>query len=197
MKIYILLFLIGFTFAQFGGGESIVKGSKKAPLQQDSATDALTQISYEHHEIHSGSSYSISIHQVLGDGDTLKLAIVCPDTKAWAHMLFGMSSSGILQKKVIEGGAFTGGDTLTIFNQDRNSSNTSGLLMVRNPKITREGACIDSALWGDRKLGGGESRGGHEKILAQDSTYFLYGISGAATNRTTFEPHWYEHTNKP
>lgn len=56
----------------------------------DSVTHAINQVSYEHHEIHAGSSFTVDLSTDLGNGAAMNLQITTPDTTKWAHLVYSV-----------------------------------------------------------------------------------------------------------
>ena len=164
----------------------------------DSITHALETITYSHHEIHSGSHYYIENHTTLGSGDKLYVKLVTPNTTKWAHFLWEISSSFILETNLYEGssGGMAGGGAATPINNNRNSANTSDMVITSGVAVaTTLGTKISSIKWGSRSIGGGHSRE-DEILLKQNTTYLREFISGTNSNIISFKASWYEHTNK-
>jgi len=163
----------------------------------DSVTQAQSTITYPHHEIHSGSHYYIEGHATLGNADELRVKLVTPNTTKWAHFLWEISSNNILTTELWEGasGGMTGGADKTPLNNNRNSTNTSGMVITSGViAATDDGLQIGNGAWGSR-TGGGQNRE-EEIILKQDTIYLRKFISGAAANIVSFKATWYEHTSK-
>ncbi len=169
----------------------------------DKSTNATITISNPHHEIHDGRHYHISKYAVLGDGDSLIFAVHQTDTTRWAHMLFDVTSTAILYIYNFEGGSFSGGDTLSPINNNRNSANTSILTIAEDPaaytigSVFLDSVCIGAAIGpGSQTDVGGDAGRDDELILAQDSVYFWYFVSGAVDNVVNVKGLWYEHIDK-
>jgi len=171
-------------------------------VNRDKTTDAVNGIDYAHHEIHSGSHYFITNATILGSGDTLKFIVTTPNTTKWAHLIFEVGSSAQADFRIIENVTSTAGDTASIYNNNRNSSNTSGLIIESAPASV---TFINADTLETRYLGSGTNpsrsnigQGSREDelILKQNTKYFIEIISGAASNRIEYNAKWYEHTNK-
>lgn len=171
-------------------------------LKTDTATSTLQTIDYAHHEAHAGSHYYVSGYSTLGSGGTISFSVTTPDTTKWAHMLFNIAGSDVTTVTVYEGATgISGGTAIVPINNNRNSSNTSGLTVTVNPTVTAGTVIIDSYLFGDTGGGNAASAGGiafrgDELILKQNTAYLWRIVSGAADNRVSYRGHWYEHTNE-
>ena len=201
MKKLILILCLFVPVLVFGQWTSrIVKphGEQGKVFAQDASTEATTQISYEHHEIHSGSHYFIRGYQMLGSGDTLTFALKTPNTTKWTHLLFQITGSLITEVKMFEGATVTGGSLLTPFNSNRNSDNVSVDSVWSLPTVPVYGTCIDSSkvgASGGSKFGGSITRDS-EIILKQNTTYVWRIESGSASNYVMWDAEWYEHTDR-
>ena len=62
---------------------------QQAP-EVDASTHALNVVEYEHHEIHSGSAYSVYYDNTTANTDDHRSAIglQTPNTTKWAHMVY-------------------------------------------------------------------------------------------------------------
>jgi len=171
-------------------------------IRMDAATHGLITIGYVHHEIHEGSHYYITGHVTLANEGVLRVKLVTPDSAKYAHFLWSIGSSGILQASLYEGasGGMAGGSGVTPINSNRNSANTSGVVITSGVAAAdAAGTLIDDAKWGSNAfkatVGGGSSRD-DEIMLKRDTTYLRVFTSGAADNIVQFRASWYEHTNR-
>jgi len=201
-----------------GGGSSMGAGSKnahiKSPLGQndlehsvsvgmatdhyDEITRAINTIDYAHHEIHSGSHYYMEGFTTLGSGATMYVKLVTPDTDKYSHFLWEIQSSNILETTLYEdaSGGMAGGAVKTPLNNDRNSTNTSGVVITSGVGApTVFGLPISTCRWGSRQAGSGEKRE-DELILKRNTTYLREFGSGANGNIICFKASWYEHKSK-
>lgn len=177
---------------------TVIHDDKSRPFGMDDVTWAMTTVSYPHHEIHEGAHYYIEGYTTLGNGDELRVRLVTPNTTKWAHFLWSISSGNILTTELWEGssGGMAGGTNVTPLNNNRNSSNTSGLTITSGVgTATDDGTLISKASWAVRNIGGEQTRD-DEIILKQNTTYLRKFISGAVSNVVTFKASWYEHTSK-
>ncbi len=168
------------------------------PLRIDASTHTMQTIAYPHHEIHAGDHYYMEGKTELDSGVSLYVKLVTPDTTKWAHFLWEISSSAILETMLYEGvsGGMTGGAAVTPINNNRNSVNTSGLVITSGVTVATDlGLTISQLKWGARSFGGGSSRE-DEIILKQNTTYLRAFTSGTNGNLVNFKASWYEHTDK-
>jgi len=168
----------------------------------DPSTHATQTIQNAHHEIHAGNNFYLSGYTTLEDGPgTLYIKLVTPDTTKWAHFVWSISSSGITMTTLTEDatGGMTGGSTPTIFNNNRNSSTTSGLVITSGVTVNTGGTIIDQAQWGAsgfKEFSGGGNGRSDELVLKQNTTYLRAFTSYSAGNVIQFKASWYEHTDK-
>ena len=166
-------------------------------LGVDQATMVLNTLTYEHHEIHSGSHFYVAGHTTLGLNGVIEFVIAVPDTTKWPHMIFWWVSSNNLTAEMFEGTTgVVGGTPVTPRNSNRNSAVVSGLTIVSDPaSIAVDGTLIWSAAWGSKQQGGRVGRD-NEIILKQNTNYLWRATSGANGNVISYEGLWYEHTDK-
>jgi len=164
----------------------------------DRVTNSLQTIISAHHEIHLGNHYSIEGCATLGNGSELRIKLIAPNTSKRIHILWEINSSGILTTELYENssGGMTGGVNVNAINNNRNSDNSSEMILTSGvSEATDDGDLISQACWGSRQLGGGNKRE-DEIILKQDTIYLRKFISGTNGNLVYFKAIWYEHTNE-
>jgi len=196
--------------AQSRFDEMTIKGSQDTVMAQDASTLATTVISYEHHEVHSGSMYSVQVlNPDLDNGDTLNIAFTTPNTTKWFHMLILVDNSSESRLELHEAPTVTNGsgDTLVVYNHNRNSVKTSTMLSIDasaisarasgNVATTVAGTILYSEQIGSgRNKIAGESRAINEWILDQNATYCVMLIGLADNGSANVLLNWYEHTDK-
>ncbi len=168
----------------------------------DAVTETLQTIDYAHHEIHSGSHFYVQGYVELDDTDTFYVKLVTPDTTKWLHFQFNIKSTGICSSTLDEDatGGMTGGTVMTPVNNNRNSSNTSGIVITGGvTACTGYAIRLEDDKWGSegfkQTIGGGSGRE-DELMLKQNTTYCRGFVSGANNNIVQFKASWYEHTDK-
>lgn len=168
----------------------------------DASTNSLQVVDYEHHEIHSGSSFVVSDIQNV-DTTTVKYQITTPNTTKYAHMIFNVTCTGEFSLLVTEGSDRTDGTALVEVNRNRVGTPTAATVIVT---LTPTGGSTDGATAifaerdgatgsGSKTLSSGASRGNSEFIL-KPNTKYVVAIETFADVYVTFEPGWYEHTDK-
>jgi len=167
----------------------------------DDMTFTLQTIDHTHHEIHEGDHYYIQGYAELDDTDTLYIKMVTPDTDVWSHFVFSIRSSGICATTLDEAatGGMADGSGVTPLNNDRNSTNTSGMVFTSGVTIaTSYTTRIENDKWGaagfKQTIGGGGGRE-DELLLKRNTTYLRTFTSGSAANIVQFRASWYEQPN--
>lgn len=186
-------------------GRYTTAGNSFSDIRIDSATDTLQTITYEHHEIHSGSHYFISNVATLSINNVLDITFLTPNTTKWIHWTWKLDTETETAWYIYEDATATTAlaNTITPFNNDRNSLNTSGAtvkyevqgnLAAADADTDVTGATlIESGISGSGKTMGDDNRD-NEIILAQNTLYCLRGVATAA-GFVDFHMGWYEYTN--
>lgn len=168
----------------------------------DASTEAIETIAYEHHEIHSGSHFYICDFDDLDTSDTVDFAITTPDTTKWTHIIFEIAGTSKTEFYVYEDATVTGGTSTVPLNNNRNSANASGTVLVKNPTVNVLGAEIFSQSRGragttpNAATSEGIVNRSNELVLKQNTTYIFRIVSGDDDNTVSYCGEWYEHTNK-
>lgn len=186
-----------------------IDGNTKNP--RDDGSGALQSITFAHHKLHDGDAYSVDDVITLGDGGVREILIITPNTTKWAHMVFSAATALKGQAELFEGAqpGYIAANAIPIYNRNRNSSNTSGLLVCHTPGNNSSSSSSGEAgvevrlafqAWGAVGLGnnpghGGGDRGTVEWMLKQDETYLVRVTSQAATNVCSIHLDWYENTS--
>lgn len=174
------------------------------PIAVDTATRALTCITYPHHEKHNGKSFKAGIHDAdLDTGETNGFVVIVANDLAWPHMIVSASTSLAAEGFVYRGASLSAtGTPITVFNDDHNSTNVSAttVYMLTDSTVSAWGTLIDDHLFGATGAGnfrgaGGET-GRNESIFKQNTIYIIMLIGQADDNRINIDANWYNHTNK-
>ena len=186
------------------------KNSTYQDVRLDPSTLTMQTIEYEHHEIHGGSAYVVTGTDADLDTDAeLTIAFTTPDTTKWIHLLALASCTSAAYWEVLEGPTITNGtgSDLVIYNKNRNSANTSGVLTIESPAeagkatltptITNDGTVLQAQYLGSGKEKiSGEIRATGEWVLKQNTTYAFRLTGNADNGKAAIELVWYEHTDK-
>lgn len=191
-----------------------------APVRMDSVTDVLSTIDYEHHELHSGSSFTVHVDNTTAnsDDDRTLIGFECPNTTKWAHLIVSVSAANAAEAFLYEGVTIDDGEgtELTIEDRNRNTNNTSTMLSFENPAVAGLATWMTEAELANANFSatttldhfqlvagqgpkalGGERRGAQEWILKQGLKYaIIIQNIGASANLHEIHLDWYEHTNR-
>jgi len=172
--------------------------------QLDASTGAIATIEYEHHEIHSGSSYMAWAMQKTSNADdkSTTVTLTTPNTTKWFHLIPFGETTGEAHFIVKEGVTIgTKTSDVTAYNRNRNSTKTSaGTLQYFDEDATGEvtgGTQIYHEHLGAGRTSADATTGRDEIILKQNESYsFVIENEGAAANIHNIILNWYEHTDK-
>lgn len=184
---------------------SVLIDSSGNKIGIDSTTNTLQNISYGHHEIHSGSHYFIEDVADLSTNNVLDVQFTTTNTAKWAHFFFLLNCESETEWHIYEGATInTVGTSITAINNNRNSANTSSMTIagILNTSVANANTDTPTAgalelahgIIGDGKDGGIISRD-KEIILKQNTIYCMRATVNSA-GYINFLMEWYEHTNK-
>lgn len=166
--------------------------------QIDSTTNAQTIVSYDHHEVHAGSFFSVYNTQSVST-TTFKWQVTTPNTDVLAHLQFGVACTGEMTALVTEGSDRTDGTAITEINHHRSSTNTAGVVVTHTPTGgTTDGAVTlfslrDGATGvASKTIASGSGRATNEYILKKNTKYVI-SVTTYAAVYVTLELDWYEH----
>jgi hypothetical protein len=196
-------------------GTTAVSASAPMPIEaagdsRDGITNAMTVIDYAHHEIHSGSMYSVYIAQsALGAAGVITYYLKTPDSTKRIHLFAEYETEVEATVDIFEdcesaggGGDPGGGAAVTAKNHNRNSANTTDMqtLSLGVPGGTPHTFTAGTDIWSERfGAGRGAGVGGrntHEFVLKSNSNHII-----RLTNNNTsaswcwLSLSWYEHTD--
>ena len=174
------------------------------PAEIDNTTKTLQIIDYNHHEIHAGNHYFISDVVTIPINNVVDIQITAPNTLKWSHFLGSIDCEDETEFYFYENvSIITPGTTLTPKNNNRNSSNTSGMTFAIIANTDVANANIDTVvagaielehgIVGSGRIGGIRSRDDEIK-LKQNTSYTLRLIANTA-GYVNFYLTWYEHTD--
>ena len=190
-----------------------------AALNIDGATNALRTITYEHHEVHSGSSFHVGYSVTTPDDDDVTaIMFKTPNTTKWLHLVATFACSDPAEAIILEAPdlADSGdGTDKVVLNRDRNSSTKSTVSSLEDEPTVGSVTTMNEAEWtavgvtngteleheylqggSGPKAVGGVTRGTQEWILKKNTVYVFYlQNTGANANAHSISLDWYEHTN--
>ncbi len=152
----------------------------------------------EHAEIHEGKHFFVNGFVVLTTGASLDFGFTTPTSAAGvAHLTFQIQGAFNTEFYVYEDAVFSGGAAVTVYNNNRNSVNSTGMTLVSDPGINTTGTLLESAAGGS--AGGFFSPGQSalasrekELILKANTDYLFRMTSQAASNTISYGSQWYE-----
>lgn len=177
------------------------------PAEVDNSTHTLQTITYEHHEIHSGSHYTVHGYvDIPGADDVLDFTWQMPNTTKWIHWNWSIEFEKGCTFYIYEGVTELNplANTITPINSNRNSTNTSGTIMLYEIQADLAAANADTSVTGSTllisgKLGdnrtAGDASRANELVLKQNALYCLRAATTGA-GYFNFDMQWYEHTDK-
>ena len=168
------------------------------PVEVDNSTHSIQIIDYEHHEIHSGSSYTADRQVNLANGASMDILLITPNTTKWAHLIYEIEAQAEMQFYIYEAPTATAGTAMTIINRNRNVTNPATVTLSHTPTgITTGTTIIRKHHMGAGKAFGGGARSAHEFVLKQNTKYLIRMTNlTVTTNWATIVLNWYEHTDK-
>lgn len=169
----------------------------------DTATHTMQTIDYAHHEVHAGSHYYVTYPFTLdATTDTRSVLIDTPNTTKWAHMIWNLTGSAITEVWVYEDTTLTSTDAITVFNNNRNSTDSATVALYNYGTIassTDNGTLIwhqKSGSATNQSRGSMTTRNDEELILKQDAIYRIHFATETTGNFCNIKLEWYEHTDK-
>lgn len=166
----------------------------------DSFSGAVGSIDQEHLQIHRGVTYTISRQVTIDDSGGATptyefLASVPASTYPHFRHIIVQSDGGPFVVELYEGTTTSAdGTSITPYNNNRNSSNTSSTACYYGPTITDDGTLIEAFLAPSTK-GSFGSDGANEWILKPSTKYMVRitnNTAGAGTSEFVVNINWYE-----
>lgn len=157
----------------------------------------LGAIEIEHHFVHAEEFYTTGdFKSGIGAGEIANWLLVTPDSEERFHTKVALISSTAGKGDLYENPVVANnGQALTIYNNDRNSSNTTTLKAYYGPTITagNEGGLLETQQMGGgtKSAFGDEARSPAEWILKQDSKYLVRFTGQNADTFISFNTQFY------
>jgi len=182
---------------------AMLKDVNGSLAEMDRATNVLSVITYEHHEIHSGTHYIYRCYANLLKAGVKEYLIVTPSGTKWCHMIIGfeiVTSQTVVQwfEKVTTS---DNGTLANTNNRNRNFADNNTTKIYEDPTVTGgavAGNLIQCGIFGaGRGSAGGAARDNEEIVLAPNTKYLVrFTEQNLAATAINFFADWYEHTNK-
>jgi len=153
-----------------------------------------TTIEFEHAQIHAGKHYELTYVGTLASGSTTSYVVRPPNTSTRVHFGYHVQTDQGFTLYVYENPTLSStGTGSTPFNNDRNSANTSAVVIYQNPTITGIGTFLSADIIGSGGTQGNAIASGEEIILKQ-ATDYLGVLTNFGTGSGRFIVHfeWYE-----
>jgi hypothetical protein len=164
----------------------------------DILSGAVATIEYEHHQIHEGDHYYISGFETEATGANVTFGILSPDSPIQCHVTIDVFGTSQTELYLYEGSVYVGGTGVTPVNNNRNSTTTSTLVVVKDPIMTSYGTLIykqTSGLAGTTPaksdLNSLHDRN-REIILKRNTAYTVVIVSRDDDNIISYIWEWYE-----
>jgi hypothetical protein len=168
----------------------------------DAITHVLEVIDYAHHEIHAGSSFTVS-DTVACNTTTVKWMIITPNSTTYAHLVFHLAATGEATFLVKGDADRTAGTALACQNRRRVGTPAASTVTVSR---TPTGGTTDGATTlfsirdgvtgvGGKSVQAGEGRESQEWIL-KPNTKYVVSITTYADVFATMKLDWYEHADR-
>lgn len=176
-------------------------GGRVRDLNLDGSTNALTTITYAHHEVHEGSNFIVSDTQNV-NATTMKWQVTTPDSEVEPHMVLDVECTGEMYMIVTEGSDRDDGTALAEINRNRRSSKTADVIVTRTPvNGSTDGATTIRTIRsgatgvGSKTVSAGGLRGMNEFLLKRNTKYVV-SITTYADVYVSIGFDWYEHKSK-
>lgn len=195
-----------------------ISDSVARAVRIDSSTHAMETITYSHHEIHGGSSFTCHYNNdVTNIGEMTVIAFNTPNTTKWVHVVVEYESSAASYFAIYENPSIDDdeGTQLTIYNRNRNSATAATVTSIETVPVANKATSYNEAQAaganittttelaraylgsGERKSVGAGGRGITEFVLDQNQQYAFMLVATTnddCTHNLTLD--WYEHTDK-
>ncbi len=194
---------VAFELDETNGQIKVVVASITNPdisgyVRVDGSTESWNIVDYAHHEIHGGSSYSITNATDIANNASVQLLVVTPDTTKFPHITFESECEAEMDYTIYEDCTVAASGTeLTPRNRNRNSGDNSTLSVYINPTHVTLGTELYSQRTGAGNKVGGAVREQSEWILKRNTLYLFKVLNQSGQTRwASAKFDWYEHTDK-
>ena len=163
----------------------------------DSVEPVVATIEMEHHEVHEGNFYTAIVYDAdVDSGEALakEVLLTTPNTAKRIHIKIQVTGTGTGFIQLTENPSVSAGTAVTLYNNDRNSGNSSTLVVKYDPTVTADGTIIYQD-WIPAEIKGkigGVVRPGAEWILKQNEDYLIRVVSDADNNKISIVMEFYE-----
>lgn len=146
--------------------------------------------------INAGKAYSHNMIHTLSNGQVFYHLIIVPNDAIKYHLKYNIDSTGPLTIELFEAPTTTANGTAAlVYNRDRNSANTSGLLVYHGPTVTADGTLLEGhSIGASGGAKSGTTDASDEMILKTNTKYVIKYTSKASQNDVSDAFFWYEAT---
>jgi len=177
----------------------------------DASTESIQTISYEHHEIHGGSTYRVQAFDdaIAGSGGTLSISFFVPNQTTLPHIIWEFIHEGDMTMTLLEGTTLTvsTGTDVLCKNSRRDAGDTSILQGVATGSLasnyvtknaTYSGGTVVSLKrnYSTRNTSSEGSR--RAEVILAANTYYTFVLTNneTSTQGGQIRLEWYEHADK-
>jgi hypothetical protein len=171
-------------------------------IQMDPTTHRELIIHGPHAAIHNGRAWYFSDVLTVPAANEYEIFIQTPDTTDWMHFNFALESDAIITSTLFETTTktYVGGNILTPYNRNRNSSNTvvSGFQMCHTPGGAGDGTEISqhtSGVAGNPLQATGATPTAREELILKQNTAYLINFAGASGDYLSLDIVFYFQAN--
>lgn len=168
-------------------------------IQQAGSNHSVLTTDYAHHEIHEGDHYFLKGWQDVGANATISFLWRVPNNTKWPHARWNLAAEAEATFTMYENPTVAAaGSAVTVWNNNRNSTNTPGVTAFSTPSITALGTPIYAAKLGSGRSIGGADSVGNELVGKQNEDYLfvMANNDATATRWVAYDFYWYEHADK-
>ena len=156
-------------------------------------TNSVVTIDHTHHEIHAGRHFYINSYEDVGTNDSIAFLIEpgAVDNHTFFNINFEVEGEALLKEGITYN---TAGTVVSPINSDFNSTASPIMAISMNPSTVTGGTIKVDNRVGSGRSNGGAVRNDSEKILKQNTDYYLklFNRSGSASNVISWDIGWYE-----
>lgn len=162
----------------------------------DSKSECRKTIEAEHATIHDGIHFTAIYSETVGTtAVTVLLNTPASSTNNYVHFFCGIEANKAISWAFSESPNASGGTTLVSYNNNRNSSNSSPVILTSGVTYTSSGTILETHIIGSNnpnsKLGG-EVNSRNEWLLKQGTSYLIRAIpTTASTTINVVLPYYY------
>jgi hypothetical protein len=170
----------------------------------DKSSYSMPIITYEHHEIHDGNHYHVrGDATIASSGGSLCFYIFTPNGSKWTHLMFEVYSDNLIDYKEEIGCNASGAALVTVYNNNRNSTNIFTGSLISSPLVvTNSGTIAATGFLGQagnnpNTKGVTGDYGRENEIILKSGTGYIWTFKAGGNNtRFGWDAEWYLHTDK-